>query len=242
MKRARARIGTVGWAIPKALRGELPAEGSLLERYAARFDCVELDSTFYRLPRRSTLERWRDATPPGFRFAVKLPRSITHEAALRGTRRELGDFVDLCRGFGNKLGPLLVQLPGSLELDPRTCGSFLAALRSLHPGPVVMEPRHPSFFTPRAEALLARHRVARVAADPPRCPGGDQPGGEPSLAYFRLHGSPRVYYDAYDTPFIEALAETLRALVRSGRDVWCIFDNTALGAATFNALELRANE
>lgn len=233
------RVGTAAWDIPRTSRAHFPGAGSLLERYAARFDCVEINSTFYKLPRRATIERWRDTVPPGFRFAVKVPRTITHEAALRGVRSELFAFVDLVQAFGNKLGPLLVQLPGSLELEPRVCGAFLRELRARHDGAIVFEPRHASFFSDRATDLLLRHRIVRVAADPPRCPGADTPAGDPSLVYYRLHGSPRLYYDVYERAFIDALAARMVATARTGTDVWCIFDNTALGGATHDALELQ---
>ncbi len=89
---------------------------------------------------------------------------------------------------------------------------------------MAVEPRHASWFTPAADRMLAAQRVVRVAADPPRAPSGMEPGGASDLAYFRLHGSPRVYYSSYDAAFLDRLAERLRALVAC----WCIFDNTAL--------------
>lgn len=239
MRRGEIRVGTAGWNLPKAFRSEFEHAPSILERYATRFDAGEINSTFYELPRRATIERWASVVPPHFRFAVKLPRTITHDAALRGVARELESFVELMAGFGNKLGPLLVQLPGSLELDMRSCRSFLSRLRSLHAGPVVLEPRNESFFGRRATELLLKHAIARVAADPARCEGADRPAGEPSLVYYRLHGSPRMYWDVYGPERLGALATTLTERSRAGIDVWCIFDNTALGGATHDALTLQ---
>jgi uncharacterized protein YecE (DUF72 family) len=102
---------------------------------------------------------------------------------------------------------------------------------------VAAEPRHAGWFTPAADALLAEWRVARVAADPARVPAAAEPGGWPGNAYYRLHGSPRTYYSAYDAAFLDALAPRLAA---APAGAWCIFDNTALGAATADALGLLA--
>jgi uncharacterized protein YecE (DUF72 family) len=245
MQRSRTaplRIGTAGWAIPKAAVEGFPVRGSHLTRYASRLDAVEINSTFYRLPRRATVERWRDVTPAGFRFAVKMPSRITHECGLCNVRRELREFVELCSAFGEKLGPLLIQLPPSLEFERRSARAFLERLRSLHHGPIVWEPRHPSWFSRGAEDLLLRHESGRLATDPARVPAAALPGAANELVYYRLHGSPRMYYSAYEPEYLDALAADLRGatLARSTREVWCIFDNTALGAAAVNALELRA--
>jgi uncharacterized protein YecE (DUF72 family) len=112
-------------------------------------------------------------------------------------------------------------------------------LRGGFEGDVAIEPRHASWFEPGADALLARVRVARVAADPPRAANGFEPGGWGGLAYFRLHGSPRIYYSSYTPEFIQAVAERIRRLAKAGIPTWCIFDNTTLGAGTGNALALR---
>ena len=244
MQRSRAaplRIATAGWSIPPAAVDAFPARGSHLERYAARLNAVEINSTFYRLPRRATVERWRDVTPPGFRFAVKMPARITHESGLRNVRPELSEFIELCSAFGEKLGPLLIQLPPSLEFERRSARAFLDRLCDLHRGPLVWEPRHPSWFSSRAEDLLLSHQSARVAADPARVPAAALPGAANAIVYYRLHGSPRMYYSAYEPDYLDALAARLRhaARVTSTREVWCVFDNTALGAAAVNALELR---
>jgi uncharacterized protein YecE (DUF72 family) len=141
-----------------------------------------------------------------------------------------------------KLGPLLVQLPPSLSFDAALARRLFSQLSRAGAGQVVLEPRHPSWFSPRGEELLRRHRVARAAADPPR--GGDplQPGGCTDFAYFRWHGSPRMYFSSYAPEALTALARALRALgaTPSKPDLYCFFDNTALGAAAINALSLKA--
>ncbi|HEX4488863.1 MAG TPA: DUF72 domain-containing protein, partial [Terriglobales bacterium] len=116
---------------------------------------------------------------------------------------------------------------------------FLVLLRENYSGDVVCEPRHRSWFEENANEMLKQFKIARVAADPACVPNAAHPGGNESLAYFRLHGSPRLYYSEYSGDFLETLATQLKELARS-KQVWCIFDNTALGFATQNALELKA--
>ena len=141
--------------------------------------------------------------------------------------------------LGTTLGPLLVQLPPSLCFDTVVAEAFFAALRARFSGDVVCEPRHASWFSDAAERLLVAARVARVAADPPPVPQAAQPGGWPGLVYYRLHGSPEVYTSAYNEEYLEVLARTLHGAARTA-STWCIFDNTTLGCATANALDLHA--
>lgn len=227
-------VGTAGWAIPRATAEAFPAQGSGLVRYAARFKGVEINSTFYRSHRAQTLERWRAATPAGFRFAVKAPKAITHDARLADCAPRVAQFFDEIAPLAEKLGPILVQLPPSLAFDSKVAGAFLATVRALWAGAVALEPRHASWFEDDVEALLNAHHVARVAADPARAPGAGEPGGYQGLAYWRLHGAPRLYYSPYGPDAFAALAAAMSAA--PGRDAWCIFDNTASGAAAANAL------
>ncbi len=237
------RIGCAGWSVPRAESSRFAAAGSHLERYASRLDAVEINSSFHRPHRPATYARWRASVPADFRFSVKLPRAITHDLRLQEAGEPLAAFVREVAGLGEKLGCLLVQLPPSLSFDPAMAAvaeGFFAGLRALIAAPAVpvaCEPRHPTWFTPTADDLLRGLGVARVAADPARVPAAAEPGGWRGLAYYRLHGSPRTYYSEYSEEFLAALAARLQA--EPGRPVWCIFDNTALGAATANALDLR---
>jgi uncharacterized protein YecE (DUF72 family) len=237
---ADLRIGTAGWTIPRQWAESFPGERSHLARYAARFPAVEVNSSFYRQHRRSTWERWAASVPDGFRFAVKVPRAITHDQRLVASDVLLEVFLEEVRGLGDRLGPLLVQLPPSLAFDEVVADEFFHALRERHAGDVACEPRHESWFGARAEALLVRHRVARAGADPARWPAAAVGGGWPDLLYLRLHGSPRMYYSAYTAGYLDAMAETLRDALQRGAACWCMFDNTTLGAATGDALALAA--
>jgi uncharacterized protein YecE (DUF72 family) len=232
------RIGCAGWTIPKQYATSFPPSGSHLDRYAQRFAAVEINSSFRRPHRRTTYERWSAAVPDGFAFSVKAPKEITHSLRLAGADAALDGFLEQVAGLGSKLGPLLFQLPPSLAFDPRPVGAFFAALRARFDGAAVCEPRHPDWFAASAENLLTEFRISRVAADPPVTRAAVVPGGWAGLAYFRLHGSPRVYYSEYRPDQIDSLAHQL-AYLRDTRSVWCIFDNTAVGAATGNALALQ---
>ena len=144
-----------------------------------------------------------------FAFAVRhrvKSRTISDGRSRRGARRILAQAT----GLGDKLGALLVQLPPSLVFDARTAGVFFKVLRKRYAASVVCEPRHPTWFTPRAEDLLLKHRVARVAADPAKVPAAAEPGGWPGLRYFRLHGSPRMYYSNYEPERLAGYAEQLK--------------------------------
>jgi len=122
----------------------------------------------------------------------------------------------------------------------RTARSFFSMLRRLHDGPIAFEPRHASWFAPGVERMLEDHHVARVAADPARAAGAVEPGGWRGVAYYRLHGSPRMYFSPYGEAFLGGIARDIRVLSRSRTPCWCIFDNTGSGAAAANALDLAA--
>jgi uncharacterized protein YecE (DUF72 family) len=222
---------------------------------------TEINSSFARSHSTKTYAKWAASTPRGFRFAVKMNQAITHEARLKRARKPLEQFLTEVAGLGSKLGPLLIQLPPSLEFDSRVARTFFGLLRQLHAGAVVCEPRHASWFTPRANDLLIEHHIGRVAADPVSLDVASEPGGWlgpgrsrrskstavnagrnsnteiESAVYYRLHGTPRKYWSVYTPEEIERWARGLLARPR-GSQTWCIFDNTAGGGAIGNALQM----
>ena len=230
-------VGTAGWTLPKEFAGDFPVEGSHLTRYAQKFCGVEINSSFYRPHRHATYARWSASVPEHFRFAVKIPREITHQRKLVDTDTPLERFLAEVAGLGANLGPLLVQLPPSLAYETPLAQTFFACLRAHFMGSVVCEARHAGWFSGEAERVLAAFHIARVAADPAPVPEAAHPGGWPGLVYYRLHGSPRMYYSAYADDFLTTLAQTLQQ-TRQSMPAWCIFDNTALGAATGDALTI----
>ncbi|WP_295993956.1 DUF72 domain-containing protein [Rugamonas sp.] len=230
-------IGCAGWSIASKDHAEFPADGSHLERYSAVFNAVEINSSFYKPHQASTYERWGASVPAGFRFSVKLPRTVTQYKRLAGAGEEVARFAAEAGALGDKLGCVLVQLPPSLQLDVAVADAFFAGLRAaVDPaGPTIAcEARHASWFGADGSALLRQHGITRVLADP----RAGQPGPHEATAdtvYLRLHGSPHIYYSSYPDDYLRTVAHQL-----AGRDGWCIFDNTAEGAAIPNALALKA--
>jgi uncharacterized protein YecE (DUF72 family) len=147
-------------------------------------------------------------------------------------------FLEEIAPLGAKMGCLLVQLPPSLEMHARTARSFFSMLRGRYEGPLAFEPRHGSWFGRDVDRMLEDLHVARVAADPPRAAGAVEPAGWRGIAYYRLHGSPRMYFSPYEGSFLDRIAKDIRGLSRSRVPCWCIFDNTGSGAAAGDALEL----
>ena len=229
-------VGTAGWSIPSRYAAAAPGAGSHLERYSRVLNAVEINSSFHRPHQRKTYERWAGATPEGFRFAVKVPKAVTHERSLAGCGALIDAFASEVCGLRGKLAALLVQLPGSAAPEPTVTARFFEELRAAIDAAIVFEPRHPAWFTTEADAWLAERRIARVAADPTRAPGAGEPGGWRELRYYRWHGSPRIYYSDYDAAALAALKARADADRAEGATVWCVFDNTASGAALGDAL------
>lgn len=229
-------VGTAGWSIPSAEAGQFGDGMSALERYATRLNGVEINSSFYRPHRPSTWARWRDAVPADFKFSVKLPKAVSHDARLVDCADVLARFLDEVHGLDGKLAVLLLQLPPSLAFQATVVEDFLSLLTAATFASVACEPRHASWFEPEVDALLDRLRVTRVAADPPRDPASARPGGRRDLAYWRWHGSPIIYRSSYDAERLTALAQSIRE--DGAAETWCVFDNTAASAAIGNALTL----
>ncbi len=224
------RIGTSGWSYP-IWRGRfypkgLPA-GRWLEHYAREFDAVELNASFYRLPERERVAHWAAVTPPGFRFAVKAWRALTHLHRLEPRADLLEVFLARIEPFGEKLGPVLFQCPPRFPADPARLEAFLAILPAgLCPA---FEFRDPSWHGEEVAAILERRRAAFVTfelaglASPRRVTGG--------LLYLRLHGRYRRYAGAYGPELLADWAAWIARERARGVEVWVFFDNTDLEAA-----------
>ncbi|MDD2090372.1 DUF72 domain-containing protein [Pseudomonas guariconensis] len=230
-------LGCAGWSLSREYADEFVQSGSHLQRYAARLNAVEINSSFYRPHRPGTYARWASSVPEDFRFAVKLPKIITHDLRLQGCTEVLDEFLGQCGQLGSRLGCLLVQLPPSLRYDVGSAGRFFEALRERYSGSIALEPRHSSWQL--AQPLLIDLQIAQVAASPSRFETDARPGGWPGLVYWRLHGQPRIYHSEYPAAYLQSLAEQLQRSRAAGIPTWCIFDNTASGAALSNALTLQ---
>ncbi len=231
------RVGCAGWTLPGHVAASFPGAGSHLERYARVFPSVEINSSFYRPHQSKTYERWAASVPEAFRFSVKIPKMISHELRLQGADVALGQFLEEITPLGEKLGCLLLQLPPSLRFDPLTARTFFSLLRNMTSVRVACEPRHATWFTEEARRAMKEAAIACVLADPAPVPDAS-PLGDSGTLYLRLHGTPRIYYSAYDETFLDAIAEQVTWLAEPGREIWCMFDNTAHGAAVPDALTL----
>jgi len=230
------RIGCAGWSIGRDVAPSFPGDGSHLERYARVLNAVEINSSFYKPHQASTYARWAASVPDNFRFAVKLPRSISHDQRLVEVEALLAAFAGQANTLGDKLGCILVQLPPSLKLDTVVADDFFTRLRQHFACALACEARHGSWFGDDATALLQAHGITRVIADPPAgAPGPFVPTTD--MVYARLHGSPRMYYSSYADAYLDQVSAWI-----TGRDAWCIFDNTASGAALPNALDLQRRD
>ena len=241
-------IGCAGWSISKQYASYFLGKGSLsqLERYASKFNCVEINSSFYRPHQPKTYARWSASVPEGFRFSSKIPREITHALHLKGCKAELEKYFSEVGELGAKLGPLVVQLPPSLLFSALVVSDFFSLFRSLHNGPIICEARHLSWFSPSVFQLLESLQIGLAAADPAIRKKSEivlahelpKPKGDLSCVYYRLHGFPDMYRSRYKDDYLQRMAERLEVEVANSTG-WCVFDNTMHAFATLNAIELQ---
>ena len=223
-------IGTAAWSIPKKIASRFPEEGTGLQRYASVFGGVEINSTFYRRHKKSTFARWVRSVPDGFRFSVKMPKEISHRRSMIDVAGPFCSFIEDIAPLGEKRGPLLCQLPPSLAFEARTFDNAFKTMRETDRGPIIIEARHKSWALPEAVSLLKAYKIGRVLADPALVWPAETFDTPPQ--YIRLHGKPKIYYSVYSDEEIEFFSKLVAP------DGWCIFDNTASGAAIENALSM----
>lgn len=229
------RIGTAGWAIPKEFQDSFPTDGGHLQRYSRVFNCVEINSTFSKIHRASTFAKWFESTPEDFEFSLKLHRSFTHGSDLKPRVKDLKSNLELMKHLGQKWSVLLLQFPSKQNFDEKRMGRFYSLIRRHYEGKLVVEPRNTSWLSVEARKLMKEFKVSKVIADPERCPHRTKDilrSGE--ITYYRLHGTPDIYRSSYSRAFLKSLKTDLIQY----DNPWCIFDNTTLGKATGNALEL----
>jgi len=231
-------IGTSGWVYPHWRSVFYPADlkqRDWFAHYARHFRTVEINNTFYRLPKEQAWERWREQAPPGFRYAVKGSRYITHIKRLRDCDEPVRTFVDRARLLRSRLGPVLWQLPPQMICDLDRLEAFLLLLpRDVHH---VFEFRRRDWFQPETFALLRRHRAGFCAY---HMVDEETPfEATTSFAYLRFHGSDDLYAGRYTDRQLASWAKRLRALPRSVRHAYVYFNNDAFGYAIENANTLR---
>lgn len=233
------RIGCSGW-IYRHWR-ELFYPAKLPQRlwfahYSGTFSTVELNTSFYRLPATETFAKWRDQAPPGFRYAVKAPRFITHMKKLRDCAEPVGEFLGRARNLGRAIGPILYQLPPRWALHRDRLEAFIVLL----PADLdhVFEFREKSWLSGEVLALLDARGVAFCAHDMPGAATPRRAAGP--VAYVRFHGGQGKYWGRYSDEALLGWTGWIAEQARGGRDVWCYFNNDIGGAAIHDALTLRA--
>ncbi|MFZ6638910.1 DUF72 domain-containing protein [Undibacterium sp. TC4M20W] len=262
---SRLICACAGWNVPGQINAELVAQfPSLLhledelsasktkgpalthlQRYAQSLGGVEINSSFYRPHQAATYARWRASVPDEFRFSVKLPKAVTHILRLKNCDVELRKFVMEAEHLKEKLGCLLIQLPPSLSFDYQVAQRFFGLLKQLSHAPLALEPRHATWFQAAAFDLLFENDICLVAAAPGIA--GYQVLQEDfpltsSIAYLRLHGSPHMYRSSYEPEYLDKLSLRVAALSAHCKHIWCVFDNTAEGAAFPNAITLQRQQ
>ena len=231
-------IGTSGWNYPHWREAFYPAGLSStdwLDFYAQRFSSVEINASFYRLPGPTTVDAWREAVGPDFRFAVKASRYITHLKKLNDPAASTADFVERIDRLGERLGPILFQLPPHWHVNVERLAAFLEALPSGYR--YAFEFRDRSWWDPAVTDLLAAHGAAFCVFD---LDGRTTPFLETAdFVYLRWHGADGAYRGGYGEARLEALARRIRAWRDDGRDVYAYFDNDADAQAPRDAARLR---
>jgi uncharacterized protein YecE (DUF72 family) len=224
-------VGTSGWQYRDWRPGVYPAglpQRLWLEHYAERFCTVEINNAFYRLPEKRTFEQWRERTPAGFRFAVKMSRYLTHIKRLADPAEPVARFLDRAAGLGDKLGPVLLQLPPTLRADPAALDDTLKRFpRSVR---VAVEPRHASWWTDEVKGVLEAHNAALSWADR---------RGRPlsplwvtaDWCYLRCHEGRATPWPRYGNTSLDSWLKRLPA----DRDAWVYFNNDQHGAAPQDA-------
>ena len=228
-------IGTSGWNYKHWKEVFYPAELSprkWLEFYSTRFNTVELNATFYRLPKVQTFESWKNRTPEGFLWSVKANKFITHTKRLKDCHEPLDRFYTSVAGLGDKLGPILFQLPPSLSFDEQLFLDFCSLLK---PGYLyTLEVRNKSWLDDRPFEIMRKFNIAFCISDT----AGRYPYHEAVTAdfvYIRLHGSKKLYASEYT---IEELETWAKKILDWGKKTFCYFDNDFEGYAVKNARQL----
>lgn len=228
-------VGTSGWNYGHWRQGFYPRglpQSRWLEYYSGFFPTVEINSTFYRLPRSEYVERWRDTVPAGFAFAVKGSRFITHVKRLAEPKEPLERFLDVVSGLGGKLGPILWQLPPQMKRDDERLAVFADAIAGR--GSHAFEFRHPSWFCDHTYQILEEAGAALCIPDHPAMPKAMVL--TTGWTYIRLHYSGR--YGLYSRPSIGKWARIIADFAGSGKDVYIYFNNDMRGFAIRNARQL----
>ena len=235
--RARAWIGTSGFEYAhwrdSFYRG-IPRT-RWLEAYAEEFDTVELNATFYRLPKADAFTRWSQRVPAGFRFAVKASRYLTHVRRLRDPEEPIERLWTRATRLGDRFGPVLYQLPPRWKPDLDRLDAFLAAIPRRHPQAV--EIRDPRWYRAEVRERLDAGGVALCLHD--MAGSATEPTPVGPFVYLRFHGAGATYGGGYSSQRLTAWASRIAEWTGAGLEVWAYFNNDVGGHAPRDATRLR---
>lgn len=236
-------IGTSGWSYKHWIGRFYPAHlkpSDFLAYYVQHFDCTELNASFYRLPKAAMVEGWRIRTPFHFRLCPKLSRLITHQKKLVEVEDSLARFFEVFAILKEKLGPILIQLPPSMQFDASRVQPFFQLLKERYGTySFALEARHDSWFNADALHLLREYCIALVIAHS----GGRFPYRETvtsHLVYLRFHGPGRLYASDYPDEMLDTYAQKMVNWTQQGLTVWAFFNNDVEGYAVKNAKTLQS--
>ncbi|TMI84250.1 MAG: DUF72 domain-containing protein [Bacteroidetes bacterium] len=242
MSNAKFHIGTSGWSYkdwveifyPKNLKS-----ADWLSHYAKTFDCTEINSSFYRLPRRQTVNNWMNNVPKEFLFCPKISRYLTHIKRLKDPEEPLQRFFGVFEPMQTQMGPVLIQLPKTVGFDGNVVEHFYALLKQQYAQyKFAIEVRHDSWMTEDSYALMSKYDIAFVMSHS----GNHFPYAEVVTArnvYFRFHGPGSLYNTKYDEKTMEKYAQLFKKLADDGHELWIFFNNDWFGYGIENALSLR---
>jgi uncharacterized protein YecE (DUF72 family) len=236
------RAGTSGLVLAEPNKKSYPAEfqdKSRLCYYASQFNSIEINSSFYKIPRGRTYKNWAEMVPDHFQFTVKLWKGITHERNFSVTEKELEIFMSAIDCLGEKRGCLLIQFPAKTEMPVSAFVQLLDAIRKLDPEEtwrIAVEFRHVRWYDKTISGILNEYRAGLVLHDMPASATYTLNEKAP-FVYLRFHGEKGDYRGSYSEPFLKEKAEDIRAWLKRGKDVYAYFNNT-IGDAVANVKTL----
>ncbi|MCK7558688.1 DUF72 domain-containing protein [Chitinophaga sedimenti] len=238
----KAHIGTSGWSYKHWKEIYYPAtvkSADWLSFFAKDFDCIEINNSFYRLPKPETVQQWVTTVPDGFIFCPKMNRFLSHMKKLHDPEQPLQRFFDVFDPVRKHLGPILIQLPANATFNPEVTAHFYALLHNTYRQyQFSMEVRHESWYTEESLSLMRKYDIGLVIADS----GGLFPSDEVLTAkhvYLRFHGPGKLYASAYHPNTLRAYAKKCRRWLNGGHQVWAFFNNDINGYALKDAQMLR---
>ena len=211
------------------------AKKEFLRYYADHFQTVEINNTFYQLPKKETLTSWGKSVPSGFIFTVKASRYITHMKKLKDASEPLHTLLKNVEVLGDKLGPILFQLPPRWRFNPQRLSNFLDSLP--HDYRYAFEFRDPSWFDARAYGMMSKHGSAFCIHELAGMLSPKEVTAD--FVYIRLHGPGEAYQGQYDTNVLAGWAGAFSAWAKQGKEIFCYFDNDEAGYAAQDALRLQ---